>query len=317
MLDVVTFGETMVAMTPEKTGSLKYINKFSKHIAGAESNFAIAIKRLGFKSGWISKLGNDPLGDFVEFFIRGEGVDVSRVERDSRFPTGLMVKELHSLKEPKVYYYRNNSAANLISPADIEPGYIKQAKFLHLTGITPAISESCKKAFFKALNIARENEVKVLFDPNLRLKLWKNKKKMKEVILNIIPQVDILLPGIEEGKMILGLEDPEEIVKSFYNLMSGLVVLKMGKRGALFYNGEDIIQVPAYKVEKVIDSIGAGDAFAAGLTAGLLRDYSIKRSVELANIVAAHCITVKGDIEGLPTWQEIEVMQGHKEVVDR
>src|SRR6056297_1168379 len=148
MIDLVTIGETMAAMTPNEVGSLKYLNNFSKYIAGAESNVAIGVKRLGFNSGWISKLGKDPLGDYVEFFIRGEGVDVSQVRRDSEHRTGLLIKEMHTTKEPKVFYYRDNSAASHLAKEDLDEEYIKSAKHLHLTGITPALSKSAQSAFF-------------------------------------------------------------------------------------------------------------------------------------------------------------------------
>lgn len=319
MIDVVTVGETMAALAPGEVGSLKYINNFAKYIAGAESNVAIGIKRLGFKSGFISKLGKDPLGDYVEFFVRGEGVDVSQVKRDDEYRTGLLIKEMHTTKEPKVFYYRENSAASHLSPDDIDEDYIKKARHMHLTGITPALSDSAQNAFFRALNYAKQNGLRISFDPNLRLKLWPSVEEMKKVMLNIIPQVDVLLPGVEEGEILLGLNDPEDIIKGFYGMMEegSLVVLKLGSEGALYYQGDQIVHVEPYKVDNIVDLIGAGDAFAAGLITGLLREMSIKEAVELANLVGALCITVKGDIEGLPTWEQVEVYQGKKEEVHR
>jgi 2-dehydro-3-deoxygluconokinase len=319
MIDLVTIGETMVAMAPQEVGSLKYSNNFSKYIAGAESNVAIGVKRLGFNSGWISKLGKDPLGDYVEFFVRGEGVDVSQVRRDEKHRTGLLIKEMHTTKEPKVFYYRDNSAASHLSKADINEDYIKSAKHLHLTGITPALSQSAQKAFFEALRVARENKLRISFDPNLRLKLWDTKEEMKKLILEIIPQVNVLLPGVEEGKILLGLSDPEEIIKGFYEMMEpgSLIVLKIGSKGALYYQGDQIKHVEPYVVDNIVDLIGAGDAFAAGLISGLLKKMSIKEAVELANLVGALCITIKGDIEGLPTWEQVEIYQGKKEEIHR
>ena len=319
MIDVVTIGETMAAMAADGVGSLKYQNDFSKHIAGAESNVAIGVKRLGFNSGWISKLGEDPLGDYVEFFVRGEGVDVSQVTRDKEHRTGLLVKEMHTTKEPKVFYYRDNSAASHLSKNDINEDYIKNAKHLHLTGITPALSESAQAAFFEALRVARENNLRISFDPNLRFKLWESTEKMKEVMLDIIPRVNILLPGIEEGEVLLGVSDPEKIIKGFYEMMEpgSLIVLKTGSDGALYYNGNQIEHAKPYCVDNIVDLIGAGDAFASGLITGLLRDMSIKESVELANLVGALCITIKGDIEGLPTWEQVKVYQGKEEEIHR
>lgn len=313
MLDVITMGETMVAMTAENTGSIKYADRFSKHIAGAESNFAIGITRLGFDAGWISKVGKDPLGDFVEFSVRGEGVDVSELKRDSERPTGLMVKEILSKDRAKVYYYRQNSAASAITAAEINEEYLKQAKYIHLSGITPALSETAGEAFFKILKIAEEHEIKVSFDPNLRYKLWENKEKMKNELLKIIKKTDIVLPGMEEAETLLGVKEPETAAEKFYQLMGGTVVLKLGEEGSLYYDGKNMERVPAFEIEEVMDPIGAGDAFAAGLIAGLLKDFELKKAVELANLVGAYCVTVKGDIEGLPSWEEVKLIQGKKD----
>ncbi len=317
MLDVITMGETMVAMTAENAGSIKYADRFSKHIAGAESNFAIGVTRLGFKAGWISKVGADPLGDFVEFSVRGEGVDVSSLKRDPNRPTGMMIKEILSKDRANVYYYRQNSAASAITAEDIDEDYLKQAKYIHLSGITPALSESAKEAFFRVLEIAEKWGIKVSFDPNIRQKLWQDQEKMRNTLLEIIKKVDIILPGIEEAELLLGISDPEKAAEKFYQLMGGTVVLKLGEKGSLYYNGEQMARVPAFEIEDVIDPIGAGDAFAAGLIAGLLREMELKEAVELANLVGAYCVTVKGDIEGLPDWEEVKVIQGKKNKLER
>ena len=317
MLDVITMGETMVAMTAENAGSIKYADRFSKHIAGAESNFAIGITRLGFNAGWISKVGDDPLGDFVEFSVRGEGVDVSELKRDSDRPTGLMIKEILSKDRARVFYYRKDSAASAISASDINEDYLKQAKFIHLSGITPALSRSAGEALFRVLEIAAENKIKISFDPNIRQKLWQDKEKMKKVMLEIIKKTDIILPGIEEAEILLGIKEPEKAAKKFHQLMGGTVVLKLGEQGALYYDGKKMDKVDAYPVEEVVDPIGAGDAFAAGLIAGFLKEMDLAEAVELANLVGAYCVRVKGDIEGLPTWQEVEIIQGEQSEMQR
>lgn len=317
MLDVITMGETMVAMTAENTGSLKYADRFSKHIAGAESNFAIGITRLGFNAGWISKVGKDPLGDFVEFSVRGEGVDVSELKRDSERSTGLMIKEILSKDRAKVYYYRENSAASAIKASEINEDYLKQAKYIHLSGITPALSKTAREAFLKVLKIAAKHNIKISFDPNIRRKLWQDEKKMKSELLEIIKKTDIILPGIEEAEILLGTKNPQKAAEEFYQLMGGTVVLKLGEKGSLYYDGEKMEKVPAFEIEKVVDPIGAGDAFAAGLIAGLLKEMKLKEAVKLANLVGAYCVTVKGDIEGLPSWEEVEIIQGKKSEMKR
>ncbi|MTI60408.1 MAG: sugar kinase [Firmicutes bacterium] len=315
-IDVITFGETMVLMNPDENGSLKYVNKFTKQLVGAESNLAIGLSHLGIKVGWISKLGRDSFGDYVEAFIRGEGVDVSRVKRDENHLTGLMVKERCNLGETRVYYYRKESAASNLSVSDLDEKYLKQAKYLHLTGITPALSNSCRDAVYYAIDIAHKHGLKVIFDPNLRLKLWK-KEEMKRIILDIFSKVDIILPGLDEGKVLFETADKNIILDKFMEYNPELVIMKTGEEGAVIANSEMRKEIPAFKINKVVDNIGAGDGFAAGFIAALLKGYSLEESVKLANAVGAFALTVKGDIEGLPTWDELQIFLGNKDDIER
>ncbi|MGM0409977.1 MAG: sugar kinase [Bacillota bacterium] len=317
-MDVVTLGETMVMMTPKSEGKLKYISDFSKNLGGAESNFAIGLARLGIETGWISRLGNDSFGDYIEFFIRGEGVDVSKVIRDDKNPTGLMVKERRSIGETKVFYYRNNSAASHMQPADLDESYLKHAKILHLSGITPALSKSCRKTVYKAIDIAKANDLKISFDPNIRLKLWNNKNLMRKEMINICKKADIILPGFEEAKKIFEKENEKELINEFLEYNPEVVVMKMGEKGAIFATEKDnFTQVDSYSPDKIIDTIGAGDGFAAGFISGLLRGYSYHKSVKLGNAVGAFALTVKGDVEGLPTQEELDEFFGEKEEIIR
>lgn len=171
-MDLITFGETMILFNPDNRGPLRYVHTFHKSIAGAESNVAIALARLGHSVGWFSKLGDDEFGRYIMSIIRGEGVDVSRVKKDSNNSTGLIFKERFAHVNPNVYYYRKNSAASTLNVDDLDDKYIQRARILHITGITPALSKSAKEATLKAIDIAKEKGVAISFDPNIRLKLW-------------------------------------------------------------------------------------------------------------------------------------------------
>lgn len=316
MLDVVTLGETMVLMTPEVSGPLRYVNRFIKQIGGAESNFAIGIVRLGHKAGWISKLGNDEFGKYILSFIRGEGVDTSRVKFDPEAPTAVYFKERREYGETRVYYYRRGSAASRLTPEDLDPDYIGSAKYLHVTGITPALSESCYLTVKEAIKIAKSRGVKVSLDPNIRLKLW-SKERAREVIMELAEQADIVLPGVSEGEILVGEKDPEKIAAKFLDLGVSIVVVKLGEKGAYYATKNESKFVPGYPVERVVDPIGAGDGFAAGFIAGLLKNYSLEQAVKLANAVGAIVTTVIGDVEGLPTMEEVEAFMGMREEVSR
>lgn len=315
-LEVVTFGESMVLFNPDSKGPLRYVYNFNKSIAGAESNVAIALSRLGHKVGWYSKLGDDEFGRYIQSVIRGEGVDVSRVKTDSERNTGILFKERFVHVNPNVYYYRKGSAASSLSIEDIDAEYIKSAKILHLTGITPALSKSAKEAVFKAVEIARENEVIVSFDPNIRLKLW-GIEEAKPVLLELIKMADIVLPGIEESKILLETDDRDEIVNKLLDFGCDTIAVKLGKDGCYVANKSKRYFVKGYTVEAPEDTVGAGDGFAAGFLSGLLRNLGIKEAAEYANGVGAMATLVRGDMEGFPTFEQLMQFTGKKEHVDR
>jgi 2-dehydro-3-deoxygluconokinase len=304
-MDVVTFGETMVLFNPNSVGPLRFAAQFEKTIGGAESNVAIGLARLGHQVGWMSRLGDDEFGLFIRNYIRGEGVDTSHVIFDPIHPTAVFFKERQELKESKIYYYRKSSAASYMTPEDIQEAFIAQAKYLHLTGITPALSESCKNAVCQAIDIANKNGVKVIFDPNIRLKLW-SKEEAKKTLLDISKRTDIVMPGIEEGELLTGFTSPEDIAKSFLEQGVQCIVIKLGEKGAYYATEEQQEYISGYPVKQIVDPIGAGDAFAAGFISGLLRGWSYKDSVRFANKIGAYALTVVGDVEGLPYWSQVD-----------
>jgi 2-dehydro-3-deoxygluconokinase len=304
-MDVFTFGETMVLMVPEKTGSLRFAESFHKTIGGAESNVAIALSRLGHSVEWFSKLGEDEFGIFVRNIIRGEGVDTAHVLFDKNNPTAVFFKERRQTGDPKVYYYRKNSAASTLCPEDLKDEYIKNAKILHITGITAAISESARETVHKAITIAKENGVKVVFDPNIRLKLWSESVARNE-LLKIARRCDVILPGIDEGKILTGESEPEKIAEKLLIGDCKTVVIKLGEYGAFYKTSESCEYIPGYKVEKIVDTVGAGDGFAAGFLSGILKEYNLFESVRLGNKIGSSALTTEGDMEGYPYQHELE-----------
>jgi 2-dehydro-3-deoxygluconokinase len=311
-MDVVTIGESMVLFTPDSVGSFCYAGKFDKTIGGAESNVAIALSRLGHQAGWMSRLGSDDFGLFVRNFIRGEGVDTSQVVFDQHHQTAVFFKERKSGGEPQVYYYRRNSAASQLKPSDLNEDYIASAEFLHITGITPALSDTSKETIFKAIELAKSHNVKVVFDPNIRLKLW-SKEEAGRTLREIARICDVILPGIEEGSILTGETEPEKIAKALLTDSTETVVLKLGKKGAYYATATQEGYVDGEKVQHVVDPIGAGDGFAAGFLSGMIRKLSLREAVQLANKVAAFALTVPGDAEGYPYWHQI-LSSGKEEI---
>ncbi|WP_165998455.1 sugar kinase [Bacillus sp. Cs-700] len=305
-MDVVAIGETLVSLTPSANGLMRHAESFRPKVAGAETNTLIGLSRLGHETGWISRLGDDELGAKILTTVRGERVDTSYVTLDRQHQTGMFFKEMIHGGEVRVHYYRKDSAASHLEADDMDEDYIASARFLYISGITPALSESCKTVIMKAISIAKKHDTKVVFDPNVRKKLW-SEEEARETLLAISKRSDIVLPGIAEGAFLFGTTDDKEIAQSFLKLNDvSCVVVKRGERGAYYSTAEVSGEVDGFHVKNVIDPVGAGDGFAAGFLSGLLDDLSVEKAVERACAVGAMVTTIPGDFEGLPDHARLE-----------
>jgi 2-dehydro-3-deoxygluconokinase len=304
-MDVVSVGETMVLFTPETTGQMRYVKQFSSRIAGAETNTLIGLAKLGHQVGWISQVGKDEFGSTILSSVRGEGVDVSQVKQSTDASTGIFFKEVVNEKNVRIHYYRKNSAASLLDYHAIDEDYIAQSKYLYITGITPALSESCRDMIFYAIDIARKNDVQIVFDPNVRRKLWSD-ELARRTLLRIAEKSDIILPGISEGEFLFNISSHEKIAQSFHQLGAKVVIVKLGEKGAYYSTIVENGTVQASKIERVVDPVGAGDGFAAGFLSGLLDNLQVQQAVTRACTVGAMVTTVNGDVEGLPDREALE-----------
>jgi 2-dehydro-3-deoxygluconokinase len=310
MPDLVTLGETMIVLNAARTGPLRYAESFNRSLGGAESNVAAGLVRQGYSAGWVSRLGDDEWGRYIAATLRGEGVDLSHVSLDPDAPTGLYVKERPAAGDPRVTYYRRGSAASRLSPADLDEGYIASARILHVTGITPALSPSCREAVFAAVAIARRAGVTVSFDPNMRRKLW-SAGEARAVFRELAAQADILLPGRDEAELMTGLSDPVLAARALMEL-APLVVTKLGPEGCLV--GTE--RVDGFPLAPV-DTVGAGDAFAAAFLAGRLDGLPPETSARRACAAGALVTQVVGDWEGMPTRAKLDAFISGKEAAAR
>jgi 2-dehydro-3-deoxygluconokinase len=301
---VVTLGECMVLFLAEQAGPLREAVTFRKHIGGAEANVAVGVCRLGHSAGWISRVGDDELGRAIVFRLQGEGVDASRVSTDLVAPTGVMIRERREVGPIQVAYYRRGSAASQMSPNDLDEAYIRQASALHLTGITPALSESCRATVFAAAEIARAAGVPVVLDPNLRLKLW-TAEEARATLRDLARLADVVLPGSDEAELLSGEAEPEAAARALLGLGPRLVVVKVGGSGCVAVTHSEVTLAAGVPLARVVDPVGAGDAFAAGFHVGQLREMDLARTLWLANRCGALAMTVPGDIEGFPRWEEV------------
>jgi 2-dehydro-3-deoxygluconokinase len=313
--DLVTFGESMIQLVPSKSGLLRYADKFYRFVAGAESNTAIGLSRLGHNVGWFSRLGDDEFGQAVLNSIKREGVDVSRVIIDEEYPTGVYFKEVHGSSNTRVYYYRKDSAASRLSSSDLDLEYLKNSNCFYFSGITPALSASCNETVLRALTIVKESNIKVIYDPNVRLKLW-DVNDAKIFFNKIIGFLDLVLAGSEEIKLLTGTDSIEYAGMSMLNKGLEQLVIKKGNEGSFLYTQNEIIYEPIIDI-KSIESVGAGDAFNAGYISGFLKNYSLQNRLKLGNFMGGMATRSLGDIEGLPSSEEINSFLDDQKLLER
>ncbi len=305
-LDVVTFGEAMAMFVADEAGDLSAVTHWTKRPAGAELNVAIGLSRLGFRVGWVSRFGADSFGKYLADVLDGEGIDRRGVRIDERRPTGFQLKSgLEGDRDPVVEYFRRGSAASFLSVEDYVPAYFEGARHLHLTGVGPALSPSAYELASHAAERMREAGRSISFDPNLRPVLWPTREAMVEGLNRLAAKSDVVLPGIGEGLILVGREEPDAIADFYLERGASLVVIKLGALGAFVKSATVRAAVPGVKVPRVVDTVGAGDGFAVGLLSALLEGASPERAAARGNAVAARVIQYVGDSEGLPTRQEL------------
>lgn len=286
-------------------GPLHEVEIFTRMLAGAEVNVAIGLKRLGHSVAYVTKLGKDPFGTYIENKLKEEDLDV-QITKDEEHFTGYQLKGKVLEGDPEVFYYRKNSAASCLSIEDIEKVDFEGARVLHITGIPPALSKSCREATYRLIERAREHEMLVSFDPNLRPTLWESEDVMVKTINNIASKADIVLPGTGEGKILMGSEKPEEIAEFYRKNGAKAVIVKVGGDGAYADWSEGKGFFPGYKVEEVVDTVGAGDGFAVGVLSAWLEGMQMSEMVDRGNAIGSIQVSVASDNEGLPTKEELD-----------
>ena len=300
-LDVLTIGESMVLLVADEPGPLCQVSHFSKRLAGADSNVAIGLARLGFKVGWLSRLGADSFGDHVRSAIGSEGVDISQVITDRELLTGMMLKSRAvGGADPVTEYHRRGSAASALSSADLKRGYMLAARHYHATGISPALSPEVHALVQGTMRDMRAAGRTVSFDPNLRPALWPSEAVMRTRLLELAQHADWVLPGIDEGRLLTGHTEPHDMAGYFLERGAQAVVVKLGAKGAYYRTVGEQGVVPAAPVAEVVDTVGAGDGFAVGLLSARLEGRTWRDAVARGNWIAAQAIQVIGDMEGLP-----------------
>ena len=304
-IDILSFGETMAMFVAEQAGDLARVDAFHKRIAGADSNVAIGLSRLGFKVAWLSRVGADSLGRFVIDTLEKEGLDCRHVDIDPAHPTGFQLKSrTDDGSDPAVEYFRRGSAASHLSLHSIVPDLLN-ARHLHATGIPAALSASARQLSLELMTRMRDAGRSVSFDPNLRPSLWASTHQMVTETNRLAALAHWVLPGLSEGQLLTGFEDPADIAAFYLDQGVEAVAIKLGPHGAYYRTHQDQGFVAGVPVQAVVDTVGAGDGFAVGMISALLENHSFAEAVKRANWVGSRAVQSRGDMEGLPTRAEM------------
>ncbi|WP_327106288.1 sugar kinase [Nonomuraea glycinis] len=331
MTDLVTFGETMALFAARRTGPLRFARDFDLGLGGAESNVAIGVARLGHAVRWIGRVGADEFGDLIRSTLAGEGVDVRALPDEAA--TGLMIKGRRTADHIDVTYYRRGSAGSRLTPADLDPELIRDARVLHLTAITPALSASCRESVRHAVTVARAAGVTVSLDINYRRALWPP-DEAGAWLREMIGQVDVLFATEAEGRLITSPEaeggliaateaegglisadagtvgggtESAELARALGAFGPRHVLVKLGSQGAIEWSGGRLLRAEPYQVTEV-DPVGAGDGFAAGWLADWLAGATPERRLETACAAGAFAVTSQGDWESLPRRDDLRLL---------
>jgi len=269
--DVVSLGESMLRLSVPAGKRLDDTRKLDMELAGAESNVSVALARLGWRVGWVSRMPDHALSDAILRALRSDGVDISAVKRvpDERLGT-YFIEYATPPRSTQVIYDRANSAASRMTSADVDWDYLLDTRVLHLTGITAALSDSCYELLVEAVQRAKTKGVVVSFDVNYRAKLW-SPEIAGTKLRPLIKEANILFCKGSDASALFNCDgEPRALMTKLKALtQTHALFCTFGDQGAsLLFEGEFVMQ-PALPVQ-IVDRIGSGDAFAAGVIDGWL-----------------------------------------------
>lgn len=303
--DVISMGEPLLEFNATGAGSFREVRNYEVGWGGDTSNFAVAVSRLGGSVGYVCRLGDDDFGQIFLDLWQAEGVDTTHVIREEGASTGIYFISRRGVAH-SFTYYRNDSGASHLSPEDAPEEYIAGAKVFHTSGITQAISNSACDAVFHAIDVARDAGVLVSYDPNVRLKLW-GLRHVRAVMLETIGLADFVLPSLDDGRVITGLDDPEAIASQLLEWGPQAVALKMGNEGVLLAASGGLYRFGPFEAD-VVDTTGAGDAFDGAFVVAYLQGRSLPECARFANAAAALTTTGWGAVTPIPQRADVEAL---------
>jgi len=297
MSDLYTLGEMMGLFLAIDTDDVATARKFELSAAGAEANVAVAVTRLGLSASLVSRLGKDHLGENILAGLKNEGIQVGGIKRVDSY-TPALVRNRGQDNPIDVTYLRKSSAGSTISIEDIDEKIIASSRWVHVTGISVAISESSAGAVAKAMELARKNSIPISFDINLRRKLWSEAEASKALRL-LIHDVELLVGGVDEFAVVWGSSDPEENLRLASAAGVRTAIMTAGDQMMrVLHDGERFDLMP--DIVPTVDPVGSGDAFVGGTIAGILGGLSLRDAIAQGSKCGALVASTLGDWTGLP-----------------
>ncbi|MCF6418613.1 MAG: sugar kinase [Furfurilactobacillus sp.] len=310
MSEFLTIGEPMVVLASQDINQeLADVSHFNRFLAGAELNVATGVRRLGHSTSFVSAIGNDPFGQYILDAIRLSGIDTTHIKINSKLWTGFYLKQRVSHGDPETYYFRKNSAAANYDKENLAHVDLTDTRITHISGIFAALSPQSLAATKELIAKVENENCVITFDPNLRPSLWQSENTMIATTNELAKHGTVVMPGIHEGQILMGSDDPVDIANFYLNQSSitQTVVVKLGPDGAFVKErNRPAYTVAGFHVNSVIDTVGAGDGFAVGIISALLEGKEIKEAVKRACAIGALAVESRGDNDGYPTRNELK-----------
>lgn len=306
---IISLGEALIDFIPMDETNETY----HKSPGGAPANVAVGVARLGTRSTFLGKVGDDVLGRFLQDILESYGVKTRQMQFSSDVRTGIVFVTNAADGERSFEFYIDPSADRFLEACEINEADLISHKILHFGSIS-LIGSPAKEATQAAVKMAKENDMIVSYDPNLRLSLWESEQHARETIVSMLSQADVLKLSDEELAFVTGEKTIHGGMEQLQKYDIPLIIVTLGAKGCYVFTSEGHQQVPAMEV-KAIDTTGAGDAFVSGMLysiheyAGDIRELTLDEAARMAKFAAVSgglAASTKGAMTALPTLQEVE-----------
>jgi sugar/nucleoside kinase (ribokinase family) len=304
-LDLIGLGSAIIDFAPREKGvPLNEVKAFFPSAGGSVSNILVEASRLGLKTGFLGCVGDDEFGTLVLNDFKAQNVDISHVKRVKGFATGIAFYSVDETGDRHYIFYRfpgYSDPETMLKPEDIDEGYIASTKMFHYSEamLRKALT---RETVFRILEVAKEHNVSVSYDPNVREALWSNREEFQLTQRRVLRLTDVFLSTFREATLIGGGSNVEETLDNVLNLGPSTVVIREGEQYHVAFKGERMV-IPIFKV-KAVDTSGAGDVFVAGFLAGLAKQWPVDKAVMLGSAVAAIKVMSAGTRGKLPTMED-------------